>query len=165
MQQYVKQLRLNRKPSIHFIIAQWWACYQRWVGKHFVRIFKYKQCDVKWIHSNSIMTTSYTLNIAKKNKRNRYFAIFQHLRLSMHNLGWTHKKIFKNLFSQLLKQEAFVVQWLSHLSSTQKVPGSIPGQNINLFCHFYLNFVAFYQIECPKLGTTQFSAVFSIWQA
>ena len=24
----------------------------------------------------------------------RYFAIFQHLQLSMHNLSWTHKKIF-----------------------------------------------------------------------
>ena len=43
------------------------------------------------------------------------------------------------MFFCLPFQQVFVVQWLSHLSNTQKVPGSIPGENT---C-FFLNWLFF----------------------
>ena len=108
------------------------------------------------------MTTCYTWNITKKLKRNRCFATFELLQIRMQKLKLNLVIAF---FSQHHAYEVLVVQWLPHLSHTQMVPGSIPGEDTNFFLLFLLNFAVLYHIEGPKLRTTQFSAVFSMWQA
>ena len=65
------------------------------------------------------------------------------------SISWCRKYPFSNCFYRTYysygqvkcqsldcaPKAVFVVQWLSHPPNTRKVPGSIPGENRNIFCH------------------------------